>query len=249
MVGIFFRLLGALYFFYPIKLFVLKRIECYFFQYHVCKVLNEASRAFTIDKYWDVSDLAKKSPFRGVVSEFVRVGDFYPTPKDIAIAINISISAYCNENSTNKSNIIDLAYHLSHEIKSRLISDQLLKTILEDLNKDIGLIETGGDRSEIELLFSNKKSLFIAYYSTFSKPEFSYSIKVWHQGQDKPYIDWDESNALIVNLDPLRIREGFFQAGFDYYCNQTEEHLYCATRIGSYEQFNGDWSGNVIWAH
>ncbi|ELF5327196.1 hypothetical protein RNH93_003593 [Vibrio cholerae] len=248
MTDIFLRLLGSLYFLYPIKLFVRKRIENYFFRYHVAKILNEASKVYSLGEYWNVLDLAKKSPFKGIVSEFLRVGDFYPTPKDIAVAINVSIGAYCNENSIDKASIIDLAYHISQEIKSRLISDQLLKTILEDLNKDIRLIENDGDRSEIEFLFSNKKSLFMAYYSTFSKPQFSYSIKVWHQSQENSYIDWNESDALIVKLDPLRIREGFFQMGFDYYCNQTNKHLQCATRTGNYEQFNGDRDGDVIWA-
>lgn len=247
MADIVIKLLGALYGIYPVKLFVLKRIETYFFKYHVAQILREASKNFSIGKHRDVIDLAEMSPFRGLIGELIKVGDFYPTPADIAVAINISIGAYGRDDE-NMPGIIDLAFHLSHELKSRLISDQLLKTIFHDLNKDLAMMATTGDRMEIESLFKNKKSLFLSYYSTFEKPEFSYSIKVWHQNQGNSYIDWNEEDALVVRLNPARIREGFFQLGFDYFCNKTERRLVFATRSGGYEKFNGDYKDDVIWA-
>lgn len=242
-----FRLLGALHGFYPVKLFFRKRIENYFFRYHIARILENASKAFPVSEYCTAKDLASDSPFRGLLSEFVRVGDFYPAPKDIAVAINISVGAYSTKNSDKESNIIDLAFHISDELKSRVISDQLLKMIFEDLGKDINKIQTKGDRDEVQEIFKSKKTIFLSYYSTFSKPEFSYSIKVWHQSQENSYIDWSEENALVVYLDPTRIREGFFQSGFDYYCNKTKARLQCATRLGGYEQFNGDMEGKIVW--
>ncbi|MDT8880293.1 hypothetical protein RSO68_12510 [Halomonas saccharevitans] len=247
MAGYLFKLLGGLYVFYPVKMFVRERIEGYFFRYHVAQILNDASRAFPISEYWSARDLVNQSPFRGLISEFVRVGDFYPAPKDIAVAINISVGAYGEADDKKEASIIDLAFHISHEIKSRVISDYFLKTMMEDLHKDIDKIQIDGDRNQIQELFKTKKSVFLAYYSTFSKPEFSFSIKVWHQSQDKSYIDWREEDALVVYLDPMRIREGFFQVGFDYYCHQMESRLQVATREGGYEQFNGHWDGDLIW--
>ncbi|HDM8047756.1 TPA: hypothetical protein P0E07_000827 [Vibrio fluvialis] len=247
MADLIFKMVGSLYNFYPIRQYVLKRIEKYFLSYHVEKILEEASHTFQISDYQYVTDLAEKSPFRGMMSEFVRVGDFCPSPQDIAVAINISINAYCNEHGRNLDKIIDLAFHISHEIKSRLVSDPILKSVLCDIHKDIKKIKTTGNRDEINRLFSNKKELFLSYYSTFEKPEFSYSIKVWHQDQDNTYIDWFEKNALTVHLNPLRIREGFFLVGFDYFCNESKSNLMCATRIEGYEQFDGDWNNNVIW--
>lgn len=249
MIEILFRALGAFYGFYPVKLFVRKRIESYFFKYHIAQILKNASRTFSISEYCTAKDLAGKSPFRGLLSEFVRIGEFYPSPKDIAVAINISVGAYNNKSSEDESSIIDLAFHISDNIKSRIVSDQLLKMIFEDLGKDVGKIQTKSDRGEIQELFESKKALFLFYYSTFSKPEFSYSIKVWHQSQENSYIDWSEENALVVHLDPTRIREGFFQLGFDYYCNKTKSRLQRATRVGGYEQFNGVSNGKIIWMH
>jgi len=249
MLGLIFKILGGLYKLYPIKLLLNKRIESYFINYHVSQILREASHTYTIGKYSRVIDLTNQPPLRGMLCEYVRVGDFYPTPKDLAVAINISISAYCNEEYINKSDIIDLAFHLSHEIKARLITDPLLKNVCDDLNKNVDEFSTSADRHEIEFLFSNKKSLFTAYYSTFEKSEFSYSIKVWHQSQENEYIEWAEKDAITIHLNPMRIREGFFQIGFDYYCNQSKEGLILATRTDGYEIFNGNSDGKIVWAH
>jgi len=86
------------------------------------------------------------------------------------------------------------------------------------------------------------------YYSTFSKPEYSCCIKIWHQSQNDKFIDWDEDNSITVNLNSLRIREGFFQTGFDYYCLQSETSLQYATRYQGFESFNGGLKGDIVWA-
>ncbi|PMG49157.1 hypothetical protein BCU90_00605 [Vibrio lentus] len=248
MTDLIFKIVSSMYGFYPIRKYALKRIENYFLNYHVKTVLEEASAIFEISDYQKASDLSKKSPFRGVMSEFVRVGDFCPNPKDIAVAINVSMYAFCNEKTTNIDSIIDLAFHISNEIKTRLLSDPLLKSVLNDIDKDIGQIQTQGSRKEIEELFTNKKELFLSYYSTFNKPEFGYSIKVWHQIQGNDYIDWNEEAALTVNLNPMRIREGFFLSGFDYFCNQRQTRLQYATKLGGYEYFDSEDGGSLIWA-
>lgn len=248
MTNLILKVVGVLYGFYPVRKYILKRIEHYFINYHIVQILEEAANTFETSDYLKVTDLSASSPFRGMISEFIRVGSFCPTPKDIAVAINISMYAFCNEKSTNFDSVIDLAFHISSEIKSRLVSDPLLKSVLDDFNKDINQIQTQGDRDEIKQLFSNKKELFLSYYSTFDKPEFSYGIKVWHQSQDNDYINWSEEDALTVHLNPMRIREGFFLIGFDYFCNQRQSRLECATKVGDYEQFNGEWTGMVIWA-
>ena len=248
MTDLIFKMVGAMYGFYPVRQYALKRIEKYFLSYHVDKILEEASTVFKTSDYLDITDLSGDSPFRGMISEFVRVGDFCPSPKDIAVAINVSMYAFCNEKSTNSESIIDLAFHISTEIKTRLLHDPLLKSVLGDINKDISKIQTQGNRDEIRELFENKKKLFLSYYSTFDKPEFGYSIKVWHQSQDNSYIDWNEDDALTVHLNPMRIREGFFLLGFDYFCNERQSRLECATKVGDYEYFDGEWTDNVIWA-
>ena len=247
-INILFKLLGGLHKIYPVKLYIMERLESYFFNYHVAQILDEASKIYSIGKYWKVKELINYAPFRGTLSELVRVGEFYPSPKDIAVAINVSISAYCNEECTDKDNIIDLAFHISQELKFRFISDQLLKTVFEDLNKDLDKLITDGKRSDINMLFSNKKELFTSYYSTFSKPEFSYSIKIWHQSQENSFIQWEEEDAITVNLNPIRIREGFFQVGFDYFCISSQSRLQRATRYKGFEFFDGDSVGDVIWA-
>ena len=127
MMGLVFKCLGSLYNFYPVKIFLNKRIEGYFLNYHITQVLQESSNTYVIATYCRLSDLKDKSPLRGVLCEYLRVGDFYPTPKDLAVAINVSINAYCNQQFVNESNIIDLAFHLSYEIKKGYLKTLYLK--------------------------------------------------------------------------------------------------------------------------
>ncbi|EPG0327010.1 hypothetical protein ACSWSC_000175 [Vibrio alginolyticus] len=249
MMGLVFKCLSVLYNFYPVKIFLNKRIERYFLNYHIAQILQESSDIYVIATYCRLSDLKDKSPLRGVLCEYLRVGDFYPTPKDLAVAINVSINAYCNQKFVNESSIIDLAFHLSHEIKRRLFEDPLLKKVCDDFGKDISIYSSSGNRMEIEQLFADKKNLFISYFSTFEKLEFSYSVKVWHQSQENSFIEWKEQDAINVHLNPMRIREGFFLMGFDYHCNQSNRGLRLATRSNDYETFNGDSNGKIIWAY
>ena len=167
MTDLIFKMVGAMYGFYPVRQYALKRIEKYFLSYHVDKILEEASTVFKTSDYLDITDLSGDSPFRGMISEFVRVGDFCPSPKDIAVAINVSMYAFCNEKSTNSESIIDLAFHISTEIKTRLLHDPLLKSVLGDINKDISKIQTQGNRDEIRELFENKKKLFLNFTGIF----------------------------------------------------------------------------------
>lgn len=247
--GTVFKLLSWFYNVYPVKKYLRKRISEYFLHYHISKILHAAKKAYKINQFYKINDLKNRAAFRGLMNEIFKVNDFYPSSKDIAIAINISFNCYSSKEHKYQSQIIDLAYHISREIKERIISDQVLKSFLLDLNKDLNKLNIPVNRLEIEDCFNNKKKLFINYFNTFNDPQFSFGIKIWHQGEDISWIDWKEKDSIIIKLDRLKIREGFFLPGFDYSIMNSQENISIVSRVNGYEYFNDfDHLDNVIWA-
>jgi len=158
---------------------------------------------------------------------------------DVAVAINIATGHYCDNEFNNFSHeIIDFSYHVSHEIKESIIKNKIMRDGLVDYGKDISLMDTNSDRTAIECLFKNKKDLFQYYFSTFNNPSYNHSIQIWHQGNDNTWIDWDENNSICININPYKIREGFFLIGFDYRDITNNERLHVASNKDGYEYFN-----------
>lgn len=184
------------------------------------------------------------------MNETLKANQIYPSPKDIAVAIAIATKEYGDLDGKYISNIIDLAFHLAIEIKERISSDDTLKSILIDLGKNIESFDTDITRVEIEKSFKSKKQLFVDYFQTFKDPRFNYAIKVWHQGGEIDWVEWQEEDSITININPAKIREGFFLVGFDYSIMSTGETLKFATRKNGYEYFNGDLDKykDIIWA-
>ncbi|CAI2076030.1 Uncharacterised protein [Serratia fonticola] len=109
---------------------------------------------------------------------------------------------------------------------------------LIDYGKNISLMDTNSDRAAIEYLFKNKKDLFLHYFSTFNNTSYNHRVQIWHQGNDNTWIDWAEKNSIYININPYKIREGFFLVGFDYRDITNNKSLHVASNKDGYEYFN-----------
>ncbi|EAB4114473.1 hypothetical protein EOH33_25205, partial [Salmonella enterica] len=57
-------------------------------------------------------------------------------------------------------------------------------------------------------------------------------------GNDNTWIDWTEKNSIRININPYKIREGFFLIGFDYRDVTNDKRLHVASNKDGYEYFN-----------
>ncbi len=232
---------------YPVRQYIHRRAVDYFLSYHVADILSNASRNYSISNDVSIERLIYKPAFRGTMSGLFRANDFYPSPKDICVSISIALDLYCSK--YDKDILIDLSLHISRSVRERLAADQMLKSILKDLGKEVKEICFTHDREEIQDCLSCKKELFVSYFETFSDPSFNHSIRIWHDSEDDDWIEWKEEDSIDINIDPLGIREGFFLVGFDYTMTKTGDCLNFATRSKGLEYFNDmSRSKNVIWA-
>lgn len=189
--------------------------------------------------WYQPCNLINSREFRGMVYSLLKPNGYHYSAKDIAVAINIATAHYCDNSFTKSSHeIIDFSYHILSEIKECIVSNKVIKDEMSDYGKDINLIDDKSDRGEIEFLFKNKKELFKHYFSTFNDMRYNHTIKIWHQGNDNTWINWSEHDSIDVNINPYKIREGFFLIGFDYYDVTRDERLHVASNEGGYEFFN-----------
>jgi len=243
-----FSILKHIQFIYPVKIFLRRRVADYFFHYHVSELLKHAASRYRISDRHPIILIKNEPAFRGTVKEIFRSHSFYPKPADFAVALKVATGEYDAEADEYNNTIIDLAYHLATEIKNRITTDQILKSSFEDLGKELKTLDVSQKRDSVDSIFKNKKSLFTRYFDSFQDTRFSSGIKIWHQSQENPWVDWDEEDSITINLDPLRIREGFFLIGFDYSDVQTGKRLMIATTKHGYEYFDGlDLSSKDIW--
>lgn len=189
--------------------------------------------------WYKPSNLIESREFRGMINSLLQPGDYHYSAKDIAVAINITTAHFCkNELNKDSHEIIDMAYHIVSELKEVAIKNKIIRDGLTEYGKNIRHIDADSDRSEIEGLFMDKKSLFKYYFSTFNDSRYHHTIKVWHQGNDNTWIDWTENNSINVSVNPYKIREGFFLVGFDYCDITNDENLHVASNENGYEIFN-----------
>ncbi len=119
---------------------------------------------------------------------------------------------------------------------------------LADYGKNIALLDVNSERAKIEYLFKNKKALLKHYFSTFKNDNFNNSIRIWHQSNDHSWVDWNEKNSICININPYKIREGFFLVGFDYFDITNSESLYVASNKDGCEYFNEHLDdGLCVW--
>ena len=223
--------------------FFINRVSSYFFKYKVNNILDESSGYFKISDRITAKELYKSRVFRGLAKTYLNTDNKLPNALDFAIAIKVSLAEY---DSKYDNTIIDLSYHIFTEIKRLLLTDSMLQKALKNLNKSMLEIENDIGRAEILNIISNKKSLFTHYFKGFIDARYHFAIRVWHQANDKSWIDNDFENSIVVNLNPLRIREGFFLVGFDYTRLSDGETLKIACNESGYEYFN-QYSKNNIW--
>lgn len=243
-----FSLLKHIQFIYPVKIFLQRRVADYFFHYHVSELLKHASSRYKISDRHPISLIKNKPAFRGTVKEIFRTNSFYPEPIDFAVALKVATGEFGNQADQFNDAIIDLAYHLAIDVKNRIATDELLKGSFSELGKDLKKLDANQKRDIVVSIFEDKKSLFTRYFDSFQDTRFSSGIKVWHQSQENCWIEWGEKDSITVNLDLLRVREGFFLVGFDYSDAQTGDSLMIATTKHGYEYFNGlDVSSNDVW--
>ncbi|WP_320151090.1 hypothetical protein [uncultured Tolumonas sp.] len=232
---------------FPFKNRVTSFIAKWFLNVHVRSILRECDSIFNISSEMSPLDLINQRAFRGLIREYVQSDYFLPNVKDIAVSINLSCDHYLNGTPAHESNIIDLAYHICSELKRRIALDSSLRSTFINLDKSASDINNKISREEISNIFNSKKSLFTDYFTTFSDDRYNYSVKIWHQSESTPWLDWDNEHTLVVKLNPVRIREGFFLIGFDYTEISTGYSLKVASEIRGYEYFNNCY-GNIVWA-
>ncbi len=230
------------------RLYYFKLIN-YFNQYHLKPIIIKANKSYRVSEYLDLVFVMNQSSFKGLISGYFYPNEFYPTPLDIAVSINISVNAYCNESYVNYDAIIDSAYHISQEIKERIIYDDFLQDLMKMSNKKLDKIIVDFPRSMIEDAFREKKLLFKNYFKTYGNENYSTSIRIWHQGYNTTWIEWKKEDSLDLKMDLNKIREGFFIGGFDYSINNTER-LQFAYRKNGFEYYNQKIeNGKLIWAN
>lgn len=215
-----------------------RKISHYLYQKNIIRILTNVNDR-KLRKWYSPCKLISAREFRGLINSLFQPGDYHFSTMDVAVAINIATGHYCDNEFNNFSHeIIDFSYHVSHEIKESIIKNKIMRDGLVDYGKDISLMDTNSDRTAIECLFRNKKDLFQYYFSTFNNPSYNHSIQIWHQGNDNTWIDWDENNSICININPYKIREGFFLIGFDYRDITNNERLHVASNKDGYEYFN-----------
>lgn len=243
-----FSLLKNIQFIYPVKIFLQRRVADYFFHYHVSELLKHASSRYKISDRHPISLIKNEPAFKGTVKEIFRSNSFYPEPIDFAVALKVATGEFENQADQFNDAIIDLAYHLATDVKNRIATDQLLRSSFSDLGKDLKKLDVNQKRDIVVSIFKDKKSLFTRYFDSFQDTRFSSGIKIWHQGEENSWVDWKEEDSITINLDLLRIREGFFLVGFDYSDALSGDSLVVATTKNGYEYFNGhDVSSNAVW--
>lgn len=243
------NIFGWLFRLHPIKIFLRKRVVDYFTYYHLREILDEASRHFRVSRIRRITDLKFEPAFRGLINELFQSKDFYFSSKDLAISISVALDLYNTKNQHLTEELIDLSFHLTERICERIASDYLLITVFQDLGKEIKNIDSNTDRGDIRECLSEKRHIFKHYFSSYNDPRYSHEIKVWHSGEGKSWIEWNEEDSLIVTINPARVREGFYLIGFDYFSITKDTTLSRATTENGYEFFNGSLdTGTVIWA-
>lgn len=219
--------------------FILKgRLVHYIYNKSVKSILMDMDEKKLLGWY-KPSSLLESREFRGMINSLLQPGNYHYSAMDIAVAINISTFHFSkSEMNKDSHDIIDMAYHIVSELKEVAIKNKIIRDGLNEYGKNVNLIETNSERSKIEKLFMNKKELFKYYFSTFNDSRYHNTIKVWHQGNDNTWIDWSEDNSVNVNINPHKIREGFFLIGFDYSNITCNERLRVASNKNGYEFFN-----------
>lgn len=215
-----------------------RKLSYYLYQKSIVGILTSVNDK-KLRGWYRPLDLINAREFRGIINSLFQSGDYHFSTMDIAVAINIATGHYCdNEFNKFSHEIIDFSYHFSREIKESIIKNKVMKDGLIDYGKNISLVDVNSERTAIEYVFKNKRDLFKHYFSTFNNTNFNHSIKIWHQSNDNAWVDWDERNSICININPYKIREGFFLVGFDYFDITNNESLYVARNKDGYEYFN-----------
>lgn len=225
-----------------------RKLSHYLYQKSIIDILTSVNDKKLRECYRPL-DLINAREFRGIINSLFQPGDYHFSTIDIAVAINIAIAHYCdNEFNKHSHEIIDLSYHLSREIKESINKSKIMRDGLIDYGKNISQIDVNPERIKIEYLFKNKKDLFKHYFSTFNNTNFNHSIRIWHQSNDNAWVDWAEKNSICININPYKIREGFFLVGFDYFDVTNNESLHIASNKDGYEYFNKQLkNSSYVW--
>lgn len=229
--------------------YIFKRnLSHYLYQKSILRILTSVNDK-KLRGWYRPLDLIDAREFRGIINSLFQPGDYHFSTMDIAVAINIATGHYCdNEFNKFSHEIIDFSYHFSREIKESIIKNKVMRDGLIDYGKSISLIEVNSERTEIENLFKSKKGLFKHYFSTFNNTNFNHSIRIWHQSNDNSWGDWNEKNSICININPYKIREGFFLVGFDYFDITNSEGLSIASNKDGYEYFNKNLeNSSCVW--
>lgn len=236
--------------FYKAKKLYHRLLLKYLYKYHIDEIIIGINDKYNISEYMNLIDIVKQPSFKGLISGYFYPNDFYPTPLDFAVAINVASNSYYKKESTHINAIIDSAYYISEKLKQRICMDDYLKYLLQISNKSLDKISNNTVRERILDVFSDKKKLFVNYFRTYENVRFSTSVKIWHQSESASWIEWGEDDYILQYMDLNSIREGFFLPGFDYEINGIEDtqKLVSAYKKDGFEYYNNEIpDGEIIW--
>lgn len=193
--------------------------------------------------------LCQAPPFRGLISETFKASEFYPSAKDVAVALAVSAETSGEDYSIAKT--IDFSYVFIEKLKRRIISVPKLNQLFSRFAKDVRRLSTDVDRHKLKATMAEHKTLFAYYFKSFEDKNFSVEMVVTprHNEQSSPSCQLDD--PIQLTIDPSAVREGFFLSQFNY--SQNGVPLTHATRYNGYEYFNGMDIGlgkrkDVIWS-
>jgi len=128
------------------------------------KFMTSINEHFAISEYFDLNYSVSQSPVKGLMNSiFDPTVPFFDT-KDLAVAINISINGFCNEEYIDNDKIIDSANFICESLKKDIYKDNIIKEYLSKVDKDIQNFKYIVERSEIETILSNKALIFQTYF-------------------------------------------------------------------------------------
>ena len=224
-----------------------KKMRNDFYNPLVRKIIKQANSKYQVSSIFDLMYVFNDTPLKGLVNTLFEPDNFDFTCKNIAIAVHISVRGYVFKSQTNNEAVIDFAYYFCNEIEKTIKSNRLLSEELLSINKKIELMTECIDRDEIAEIFSSKKKIFEHYFQTFEASLFNDEITIFHQAENKEWIEWNEEDSITIRVNLQKIRRGFFLPGFDY-SSKTHRGLSVVTTDGCYEYFNGEMKGDhTVW--
>jgi hypothetical protein len=158
-----------------VKKALLQNAKAYFVNTCISELINEmpdeeAYEKIIISQKFILANAFNSKHFTdSLLDLFFQKNAYILTAKDIAVAINLSLRVYNNQNVKLEARIIDAAFTIENLLATSAMYDANMRYILEALGKSEAVsIKPNRSRAEIEDIFSIEESVFTSYYQVFN---------------------------------------------------------------------------------